>query len=264
MKAVASTRCGLARLSMRRGLLSPGSSGEAGIRPSGWRETASTFRKYQPPPNRKLIRVNRDDRRVALKVLSAHALREIEPGWLRERYLLRRATIYHLFITDSNTSSVSRTSSDSKVPPASTFASSRTCSATAFQVCKPSSPTHDFPSKLRLRLTKHVLKGLESLHDEYKVIHSGTSHAPSAAAAGRSNYQTDLKPGNILLLLSNTNTVVLRELSEKPATLYGFPKTTPPDALPFHPVQLTPLAFSLYTGQDTGMYWAIADLGYRG
>jgi len=47
----------------------------------------------------------------------------------------------------------------------------------------------------------------------------------------------------------------MHELSEQPATLYGFPKMIPPNELPFHPVMSAPLL------PDSGHWIA---LGYRG
>jgi len=83
-----------------------------------------------------------------------------------------------------------------------------------------------------------------------------------AVVIGRYNYLTDLKPGNILLLPSDVDNVVMHELSEQPATLYGFPRTIPPDELRFHPVLSAPLIFDLDTNQDAGLHWVIADLGH--
>jgi serine/threonine-protein kinase SRPK3 len=41
------------------------------------------------------------------------------------------------------------------------------------------------PLAFILRLTKHVLKGLEYLHDECKVVHSGTPYSFFVVAIGR-------------------------------------------------------------------------------
>ena len=78
---------------------------------------------------------------------------------------------------------------------------------------------------------------------------------------GQSNYLIDSKPGDILLFPSDIDNVVMHELSEQPATLYGFPKTTPPDKLLFHPVPLTPVIFVLDTSQDDVPHWVGADYG---
>ena len=123
-------------------------------------------------------------------------------------------------------------------------------------------PDPRLPLKFVLRLTKDILKGLEYLHDECKVIHSGMFHAPLPAVVSQSDYLTDLKPGNILLLPSDVDGIVMRELSEQPAMLYNFPKTIPPDELPFHPVESAPLIFVLKTIQSATFHWVIADLGH--
>ena len=74
----------------------------------------------------------------------------------------------------------------------------------------------------------------------------------------------DLKPSNILLLLSDIDTIVMHELAERPSELHEFPKTTPPDRLPFHAVTTNPLPFDLDMdqAQDTEFHWVIADLGH--
>ena len=71
----------------------------------------------------------------------------------------------------------------------------------------------------------------------------------------------DLKPGNLLLLPSDIDTIVMRELAEQPSTLYEFPKEIPPNELPFHPVTSNPLLFRLESGPDSGFHWVIADFG---
>lgn len=79
---------------------------------------------------------------------------------------------------------------------------------------------------------------------------------------GWSYYLADLKPGNILLLPSDIDKVIMHELSEEPATLYGFPKTIPPNELPFHPVMSAPLLPGSNPAQGAGLHWVIADLGH--
>jgi len=209
-----------------------------------------------------LTRVNRNDRHVAIKVLSAYASREIEAGRLGERELLRKVTntsplhrgfkhvihLLHEFAFES-------------------FVGKHICFVT--NVLSYSVPS--FQRELEdprvsvgfiLRLTKDVLKGLEYLHDECKIIHSGMFYASLAAVIGRSNCLTDLKPGNILLSPSDVDKVVMHELAEQPSMVYDLPKTITPDQLPIYPIRSAPLFFSLVSDQYTGLYWVIADLGH--
>lgn len=72
----------------------------------------------------------------------------------------------------------------------------------------------------------------------------------------------DLKPSNILLMPSDIDAIVMHEIAEQPSLLYDFPKTVPPNELPFHPVMSTPLLFDLNPSQATRLHWLIADLGH--
>jgi serine/threonine-protein kinase SRPK3 len=56
--------------------------------------------------------------------------------------------------------------------------------------------------------------------------------------------------------------MAMREAAEQPASLYEFPKTIPPNELPFHAVISTPLLFDSNPSQTTGLRWLIADLGH--
>jgi len=212
--------------------------------------------------NKRLIRVNRDGRHVALKVLSSYASREVEAGRLGERDILRKITtasplhrgfehvvhLSHEFTFES-------------------YVGQHICfvmDVLSYSVPSLQSQLADprLPLRFILRLTKHVLKGLEYLHDECKVIHSGVSCLPFAVGIGQAHNPTDLKPGNILLLPSEIDEVVKQDLAEQPSTLYGFPKTIPPNELPFHPVMSAPLVFNPNVVQGAGLHWVIADLGH--
>jgi serine/threonine-protein kinase SRPK3 len=123
--------------------------------------------------DRWLIRMNREDRHVALMALSAHASREIEAGRLRERELLRKVTnaspLHHGFKHVIHLSHEFAFES---------FAGQHICFVTdvlSYSVPSLQNQLADprLPLEFILRLTKHVLKGLEYLHDECKVIHSG-------------------------------------------------------------------------------------------
>jgi serine/threonine-protein kinase SRPK3 len=208
--------------------------------------------------------MNRVDRHVALKVLSAHASREVEAGRLKEREILRKITnasplhhgfnhvihLLHEFAFES-------------------FAGQHICFVTdvlSYSVASLQKELNDprLPLRMILRLTKHVLKGLEYLHDECEVIHSGMFNTSLAVDMGQSNYLTDLKPGNILILPSDLDNIVMHELSERPALLFGFPSEMPPHELLFQPVQSAPLIFALSKrkDKDNGLNWVIADLGH--
>ena len=74
----------------------------------------------------------------------------------------------------------------------------------------------------------------------------------------------DLKPSNLLLIPSDVDTIAMREMVEDPSSLYEFPKTIPPNELPFYPVISTPLLFNLdpNSSQTNKFHWIIADLGH--
>lgn len=209
-----------------------------------------------------LARDLRDNRHVALKVLSAYASSQIESGRLRELDLLRKVTnasplhcgfghvihLSHEFSFDS-------------------FIGRHICfvlDVLSYSVSSLQSQLNDprLPLKFILRIMKHVLKGLEYLHDECQIVHSGMSSSCFAVIEQPMQYPTDLNPGNILLLPSDVDKVVTHEVLQHPATLYGFPKTIPPNELPFHPVLSTPLIFGLSMNTDAGLHWVIADLGH--
>ena len=113
-----------------------------------------------------------------------------------------------------------------------------------------------------LRLTKDILKGLEYLHDECKVVHSGMFYASFTVVIGWSDYLTDLKPGNLLLSSSDVDKIIAREFINQYSTIYGFPKTVAPDQLPIHPIRSSPLTFNLLPGQYDGLHWVITNLGH--
>ena len=70
------------------------------------------------------------------------------------------------------------------------------------------------------------------------------------------------KPNNLLLLPANIDTIVMHELAEHPSAIYEFPKTIPPNELPFFPVLSAPLPFDSNLMQDAKLHWDIADLGH--
>lgn len=95
MNALASTHYGLARLLTMGGLPSSESFDGVDIRPCGWQVRPG---KYRLPVDKQLIRVNRVDYHVALKVISAHASGKIEAGWLREddlRKITNASPLHH-------------------------------------------------------------------------------------------------------------------------------------------------------------------------
>ena len=95
---------------------------------------------------------------------------------------------------------------------------------------------------LVLGLTKHILKGLEYLHDECEVIHSGR-YCAVFLVIGWSNILKDLKPANILLLPYDIDEVVEWEISRQPARLYGVSKAILSEKLPVPSVMSAPLTF---------------------
>jgi len=217
-------------------------------------------KNYRPPLDKQLIQVNRDCRYVALKVLSSYASREVEAGRLRERDLLRKIT--DTSPTHRGFAHVIHLSYEFTFE---SYVGQHVCfvmDVLSYSVPSLQSQLADPRLPLRFILTKHVLKGLEYLHDECKVIHSGMFCAPFVSRIGLSHNLTDLKPGNILLLPSEVEEVVKQDLYEQPATLYGFPTTIPPNELPFHPVISAPLLFNPDPDQGAGLHWVIGDLGH--
>ena len=106
-----------------------------------------------------------------------------------------------------------------------------------------------FPLRFILHLTKQILKGLEYLHDECDVVHSGM---PLTVFIGRSDHRVDLKPANI-------DEVVRRELSEQPGTLYGYPKAK---KVPAPPTMSAPLFHAAGGDVSPLFHWVIADFGH--
>src|SRR5207245_8821002 len=124
---------------------------------------------------RNLLVKLRDNRHVALKILSSYASREIEAGRLGERDILRKVTtaaphhngfqhvvhLLHEFTFES-------------------FAGQHICFVTdvlSYSVSSLQTQLSDrrLPLRFILRLTKHILKGLEYLHDKCEIVHYGMS-----------------------------------------------------------------------------------------
>lgn len=91
-----------------------------------------------------------------------------------------------------------------------------------------------------MRLTKDVLRGPEYLHDECKVIYSDIFYASFAVVIGRSDFLTDSKPGNALLLPSDEDNVITHILIEELFMVYDFLKTVTPDQRPVYPAHSPP------------------------
>jgi len=155
------------------GFPSRGSSDGAGFQAYGWLETASACRTRKDLLYRLLIRIYREDRHVALKLLSSYASKEIEAGRLREREILRKIAsaaplhpgfqhVVHLLEELEFESSLGRHIC---------FITNVLCHNVPGIQSEP--PGQRIPLKVILRLVKHVLKGLEYLHDECNVVHSG-------------------------------------------------------------------------------------------
>ena len=120
-----------------------------------------------------LNRSIRDKCHVALKILTAHASREVEEGRLRERDILR--TVSSTAPAHHGYNYVLHLSHEFTFE---SFAGHHICFVTdvlSYSVYR--LPFRFFdprPSlKFILRLTKHVLKGLDYLHDKCKIVHSG-------------------------------------------------------------------------------------------
>ena len=81
-----------------------------------------------------------------------------------------------------------------------------------------------------------------SMRDQCEVIRSGVLCPPFAVIISRSHHPTNFKPGNILLLSFDLDSVFVHELFEQSTALYNFPKAVSgPDLLPFHPVRSDPI-----------------------
>ena len=131
--------------------------------------------EWSPVGSKKLIRIDREDRHVALKVLSSYASKEVEAGRMGEREILRKIAnaaplhpgfqrVVHLLHEFTFESYIGR----------------HICFVTNVLCDNVPSLQKElgeklFSLKFTLRLVKHVLEGLEYLHDECDVVHSGIS-----------------------------------------------------------------------------------------
>ncbi|KAH8925198.1 kinase-like protein [Atractiella rhizophila] len=193
-----------------------------------------------------LARDLKDERHVAIKVLSSHASREVEAGRLAERDIFRKVSktapshpgfphVVHLLDEFTFQS----------------FAGKHICFVTdvlSYSVSSLQSQLADrrLPLKFILGIVKGTLRGLEYLHDECGVVHS------------------DLKPNNILLRPTDIDSIVREDAIKRPSTLYDFPKDIPPNELPFHPVISAPLSHAVSTrqSQNRDVDWVISDFGH--
>jgi len=121
------------------------------------------------------------------------------------------------------------------------------------------------PLEFILRITRDVLKGLEYLHDECKVVHSGISYAFFVVSIGWPYYLTDLKPQNILLLPSDIDKIIMNKLSEQLSTLW-VSEDNPTEQTSTSPGYVGSLIFDLDLDLDledvTEFHWVIMDLGH--
>ena len=85
---------------------------------------------------------------------------------------------------------------------------------------------------------------------------------PLPVIIGRSNRRVDLKPASILVMASDLDEVVRHELSEKPDTLYGYPKAIHPKEVPTPQTVLAPLFHAVKGNEPGPLHWVIADLGH--
>jgi len=84
---------------------------------------------------------------------------------------------------------------------------------------------------------------------------------PLALVVGRSDHRVDLKPANLLLMASNVDEVVMRELFVQPGALYDYPKVLQPKDIPIPPPISAPL-FHAAPNESPPLYWVIADFGH--
>ena len=209
--------------------------------------------------------VFRDERHVALKILSAHATGEIDAGRLRELTILRTITamddshpghahvvhLLHEFTFDS-------------------FYGKHICfvtdvlSLSVTNMVKLLGDDPRLPLRIVLLIVKQALKALEYLHDSCGVVHAGTSKqcVPATYYLTKCVCPLDLKPSNILIRPSNVDQMVMHELTEYPAPLYTNPKTTPPHEMPFDVVASAPMTYIPDFSQGNQLHWVIADFGH--
>ena len=70
-----------------------------------------------------------------------------------------------------------------------------------------------------------------------------------------------MEPANILLMTTKLDQVVMDELAEDPAELFGFPASFQPKYIPVPPVMSAPLPY-LPDDDLPPFHWVIGDLGH--
>lgn len=83
------------------------------------------------------------------------------------------------------------------------------------------------------RLVRHVLLGLEYLHDVCGIVHAGRSGNPLARRVAQAS-MVDLKLDNIILRPQKLEAVILNELVQKPSRIYEAEGRTEPSIVPVY------------------------------
>ena len=70
-----------------------------------------------------------------------------------------------------------------------------------------------------------------------------------------------MRPANILLTTPELDKVIKREITERPASLYEFPKTAQHEEVSVTPVMSAPLSYAA-RDESPPFHWVIADFGH--